>query len=148
MRLKNALRYAIQISDVPAQAHSAGIVHRDLKPSNAMVSESGLVKVLDFGLAKLTERAQIDERAPTETINWDEKPVSEEGTILGSLPCLSPKQASGQPVDARSDIFSFAILLYEMVTGMRAFQRPSRAANPCNPTEMTPTNIGSEVQSG
>jgi serine/threonine protein kinase len=100
LRLNDTLRYAVQISDALAQAHAAGIVHRDLKPSNVMVSESGLIKILDFGLAKLTERAQIDQLASTEIINPDKESVTEEGTILGSLPYLSPEQASGQPADA------------------------------------------------
>jgi Tol biopolymer transport system component/predicted Ser/Thr protein kinase len=124
LRLNEALKYAIQISDALAAAHTAGIVHRDLKPGNVMVNENGLVKVLDFGLAKLTERGGAGESATTETIV--EGPKTEEGTIVGTVSYMSPEQAEGKKVDARSDIFSFGALLYEMLTGRRAFQGDSR----------------------
>ncbi len=128
LRVNDVLKYGVQIADALAKAHSIGIVHRDLKPSNVMISEDGLVKVLDFGLAKLTERQEKDESAVTETAGIEEKPVTLAGTILGSFPYMSPEQAEGRQVDARSDIFSFGAVLYEMVTGRRAFQRSSRAA--------------------
>src|SRR5262245_7368952 len=118
MPLNEILRYAIQTADALAQAHAHGIVHRDLKPENIMVSEQGQVKILDFGLAKLTERSESNESAPTETL----KPHTEEGTILGTVAYMSPEQADGKKVDARSDVFSFGSVLYEMVTGRRAFQ--------------------------
>jgi serine/threonine protein kinase len=82
------------------------------------VSENGLVKVLDFGLAKLAEHAEEDPSAATQTM----RPRTEEGTIAGTVPYMSPEQAEGKKVDARSDIFSFGSVLYEMVTGQRAFQ--------------------------
>ena len=87
-----------------------------------MVGEGGLVKVLDFGLAKLTERPQIGEEESTQSI----PPWTDEGTILGTASYMSPEQAAGKPVDARSDIFSFGSVLYEMVTGQRAFQGDSK----------------------
>jgi serine/threonine protein kinase len=122
LKLNDVLKYAIQISDALAKAHTAGIIHRDLKPGNIMVGEGGLVKVLDFGLAKLTERPQIGEEESTRSI----PPWTDEGTILGTAAYMSPEQAAGKPVDARSDIFSFGSVLYEMVTGKRAFQGDSQ----------------------
>jgi eukaryotic-like serine/threonine-protein kinase len=125
LRLSEAIKYAIQIADALARAHSAGIVHRDLKPSNIMVDEHGLVKVLDFGLAKLTETS-TGELGETATLRAPEGPGTEEGTIVGTVAYMSPEQAEGKPIDARSDIFSFGSLLYEMVTGRRAFKGDSK----------------------
>ena len=120
LRLNELLHYAMQITDALAKSHSAGIVHRDLKPSNIMITSDGLVKILDFGLAKLTEG--IDSSfAETATLERDEQPHTGEGMIVGTLAYMSPEQAEGKPVDGRSDIFSFGSVLYEMVTGQRAF---------------------------
>ncbi len=125
MPISKVLDLGIQMADALAAAHSAGIVHRDLKPSNVMVSESGKVKVLDFGLAKLVERT---------TPNADEDPTAdspksststEEGVIVGTVAYMSPEQAEGKKLDARSDIFSFGAVLYEMASGQRAFQGES-----------------------
>lgn len=121
-----AMKYASQIADALARAHAAGIVHRDLKPGNVMVDGSGLVKVLDFGLAKLAA-------AETATGN-DGVTIAGTGTstipgmIVGTLPYMSPEQAEGKPIDARSDVFSFGSLLYEMLTGSKAFEGESSAA--------------------
>jgi serine/threonine protein kinase len=117
MRLNEALKVAVQIADALAAAHEAGIVHRDLKPGNLMMTEKGQVKVLDFGLAKLTEKILPSAEDATLTA----KPDTEEGKILGTVAYMSPEQAEGKKVDARSDIFSFGSVLYEMVTGRRAF---------------------------
>jgi Tol biopolymer transport system component len=111
------LRYAIPIAESLSCAHAAGIVHRDLKPGNVMVGEDGRVKVLDFGLAKLTERGDSDSLAPTHTLGA----ATEEGVVLGTTAYMSPEQAEGRKVDTRSDIFSFGAVLYEMATGRRAF---------------------------
>src|SRR5665213_3425763 len=126
LRVPQALKYALQISDALNVAHAAGIVHRDLKPANIMVTDSGLVKVLDFGLAKLTDRGtsltQLGEDAETIAAT---SPMTVEGSILGTVSYMSPEQAQGKKVDTRSDIFSFGAVFYEMLTGRRAFEGES-----------------------
>ena len=126
LRLTEALRYAIQIADGLAAAHNAGIMHRDLKPANVIVNEQGEVKILDFGLAKLTELEEPDVFAVTQSVHIDAMLRTEAGTIIGTVAYMSPEQADGHKVDARSDIFSFGAVLYEMITGRRAFSGDSK----------------------
>jgi eukaryotic-like serine/threonine-protein kinase len=121
--IRKLLEIGAQAADGLAKAHAAGIVHRDLKPENVMITKDGFVKILDFGLAKLAE--PVSERLsalPTAVA-----PPTEPGTVMGTAGYMSPEQASGQPLDFRSDQFSLGVILYEMATGRRAFQRMTRA---------------------
>src|SRR6185503_8443583 len=113
--ISEVLDIAIQATSALAEAHQAGIVHRDIKPDNIMIRRDGIVKVLDFGLAKLSEqptRVFVDSEAPTSI------PIkTEPGVVMGTAVYMSPEQARGLPVDARTDIFSLGIVLYELIAG-------------------------------
>jgi len=118
-----AIQYATQIAAALRAAHAAGIIHRDLKPANVMVTNTGLVKLLDFGLAKMVDRTPVEDTAKTATVL--RAPLTVEGSIMGTVNYMSPEQAEGKKVDARSDIFSFGAVLYEMLTGRSAFSGSS-----------------------
>jgi serine/threonine protein kinase/Tol biopolymer transport system component len=123
MRGETVLQLAVQMADALARAHEAGILHRDIKPSNVIVSAEGRAKILDFGLAKLTDR---NEASPDDATLPAE--LTTEGAVVGTTTYMSPEQAEGKKVDARSDIFSFGAVLYTMVTGQKPFTGPSRVA--------------------
>jgi eukaryotic-like serine/threonine-protein kinase len=138
LRERKALEYAIQIARGMAAAHERGIVHRDLKPENVFVTNDGRVKILDFGLAKLTEAAPAQTDATRDV-------GTQAGVVMGTIGYMSPEQVRGKPLDARSDIFSFGAVLYEMLSGKRAFQGETPADLMSailnhEPAELTATN--------
>jgi hypothetical protein len=147
--VNDAVKYFIPIADALARAHNAGIVHHDLKPSNIMVTEDGVPKILDFGLAQLAEPETVSEGDATRTF----QPCDSPGQIAGTPAYMSPEQAEGKKLDARSDIFSFGAVLYEMLTGRRAFRGDSTASTlaailrhePDPPSKMTP-NVPPELE--
>ncbi|MGH9874435.1 MAG: protein kinase domain-containing protein [Pyrinomonadaceae bacterium] len=125
--LRKLLRYLQQVAEGLAKAHAAGIVHRDLKPDNVMITRDGHAKILDFGLAKLSEQTkrqgvEPQEEAPTAVM---QRALSTPGLVMGTVGYMSPEQAQARGVDHRSDIFSFGCLLYEVATGQRAFESES-----------------------
>jgi serine/threonine protein kinase len=119
LAIRKLLDVGVGVAEGLAKAHSAGIVHRDLKPENVMISQDNFVKILDFGLAKLTESIPQQGSALPTVVGAPTAP----GTVMGTVGYMSPEQASGHPVDFRSDQFSFGSILYEMATGKRAFQK-------------------------
>jgi Tol biopolymer transport system component len=119
---RKAIDYGVQIARGLAAAHEKGIVHRDLKPENVFVTKDGRVKILDFGLARLLpQRGEVEVNAPTLS------DLTDPGTVMGTVGYMSPEQVRGKPADHRADIFALGAILYEMLTGKRAFQKPTSA---------------------
>ena len=134
--MRKAIEIAAQVAEGLAKAHEAGILHRDLKPENLMVSDDGFAKILDFGLAKV----EPPSRKPSDMSTWQTQP----GLLLGTVEYMSPEQASGCRLDFRSDQFSFGLLLYEMVSGKRAFQRGTAAETVVAILREQPEPIGAQ----
>ena len=123
LELKESLDIAVQVADALSEAHKSGIIHRDVKPQNIMVNARGQAKVMDFGLAKIIEpSSMMESEALTQSL------LTEPGMIIGTVPYMSPEQLRGEALDARSDIFSFGAVLYEMISGRQPFAAESAAA--------------------
>src|SRR5262250_2268185 len=135
--LDEALKTAIEIADALDKAHRQGVVHRDLKPGNVMLTKSG-AKLLDFGLAKLKQETQQQTTLSALPTNAD---VTAKGTILGTLQYMAPEQLEGEEADARTDIFAFGAMLYEMVTGKKAFEGKSQASLIASIMQVDPPSI-------
>ena len=140
--LDQVLKYAIEIADALDKAHRKGITHRDLKPGNIMLTKSG-TKLLDFGLAKLSQQESPVAAAPLSQLPTVKDAITAQGVILGTLQYMAPEQVEGKETDARTDIFAFGVVVYEMATGKKAFEGKSQASLIAKILETDPSPMSS-----
>src|SRR5215467_13264548 len=140
MPVRKAIEFAVQLANGLAAAHDQGIAHRDLKPENIIISKDGRLKILDFGLAKL-HRSQ----AQTETVEGITAAETHVGMVLGTAGYMSPEQVRGEPADNLSDIFTFGSILYEMLSGQRAFKKNTNAETMTAILNEEPQELGSRI---